>query len=174
MAKTKQQKEQAVDAYVEKLKAAKGLVFVNFEGLSVKEIEALRKQCRAQHVDYLVTKKTLMKRAFTAAGFEAIVPQPLPGGIASVFGTEDEVAPARVVGEFAKTHQALRPIGGILENKFIDSSTVLMLSRLPSKQELLAKFVGSCQAPIAGFVNVLAGNLRGLVGVLNAIKTVKS
>src|SRR3989338_11512141 len=158
MAKTKQQKEQAVDAYVEKLKAAEGLVFANFEGLSVKEIEALRKQCRAQHVDYLVTKKTLMKRAFTAAGFEAVVPQPLPGGIASVFGTEDEVAPARVVGEFAKTHQALRPIGGILENKFIDSSTVLMLSRLPSKQELLAKFGCSFHAPIAGFVNVLAGN----------------
>lgn len=174
MAKTKQQKEQAVDAYVEKLKAAKGLVFANFEGLNVKEIEVLRKNCRAQHVDYLVTKKTLMKRAFAAAGFDAIVPKTLPGSVASVFGQEDEVAPAKVIGEFAKTHQALRPIGGILENRFIDGATVMALSRLPSKQELLAKFVGSCQAPIAGFVNVMAGNLRNLVGVLNAIKTVKS
>lgn len=160
--------------YTEKLKRSKGTVFANFDGLKVKEIEELRRKCRQQGIDYLVAKKTLMRLAFKEIGLSDVDPTTLEKGVTTVFGYNDEVAPAKIIGEFAKTHEFLKPVGGILENKFIDSAKVIELSRLPSKLELLAKVVGSIQAPVSGFVNVLSGNLRNLVYVLNALKNSKS
>jgi len=174
MAKTRQQKQVAVQDYTEKLKRSKGTVFANFDGLKVKEIEELRRKCRQQGIDYLVAKKTLMRLAFKEIGLSDVDPTTLEKGVTTVFGYNDEVAPAKIIGEFAKTHEFLKPVGGILENKFIDSAKVIELSRLPSKLELLAKVVGSIQAPVSGFVNVLSGNLRNLVYVLNALKNSKS
>ncbi len=174
MAKTRQQKEEAVKVLTEKIKQAKSLVFVNFDGLKVKEIEELRKQCRAENVGYLVAKKTLMKKAFKDAGLEEIDPKTFKKEAATVFGYEDEVAPARIVESFAKNHEALKAFGGVLENKFVDRGKIIELARLPSKIELLAKVVGSIKAPISGLVNVLSGNLRNLVYILNAIKDSKN
>ena len=92
------------------------------------------------------------------------------GGVAAVFGFEDEVAPAQLIAAFAKKHDIVSIYGGMLEGNFIDSNKVKELAKLPSKQQLLGQLVGTINAPVSGFVNVLAGNLRGLVTVLNAIK----
>lgn len=174
MPKTRQEKEVAVKDLTDKVEKAKSMVFVNFKGLKVKEVEELRKTCRAENVEYLVAKKTLMKLAFDKAGISGGNPRELDSSVATVFGYDDEVAPARIIQTFAKDHEALQTIGGVLEKNFVDQAKVIELSRLPSRDELLAKVVGSINAPISGFVNVLAGNLRGLVGVLNAIKESKS
>jgi large subunit ribosomal protein L10 len=96
------------------------------------------------------------------------------GGVSALFGKEDEVAPAQLIAQFAKTHEVVTLFGGILEGKFIDAAKVKELSALPSKQQLLGQLVGTLNAPISGFVNVLAGNLRNLVGVLNNIKQSKA
>ena len=96
------------------------------------------------------------------------------GSPAVVLGLQDEVAPAQIVAKFAKSHEIVHMFGGMLEGQAIDSTKVTELSKLPSKDELLAKMVGSLNAPISGFVNVLAGNLRGLVSVLNNIKDAKA
>lgn len=173
MAKTRQQKEQNVKDLTEKLKKAKSLVFVNFDGLKVKEIEELRKNCRAENIDYLVTKKTLMKKAFKDAGLKDIDPKSFEKEVATVFSYEDEVAPARIIQDFAKEHEALVAFGGVLEGQFVEQNKIIELSKLPSKDELLAKVVGSIKAPVSGFVNVLSGNLRNLVYVLNAVKDSK-
>lgn len=173
MAKTRQQKEIAAKDYVKKLKESKSVIFANFNGLKVKEIEELRKKCRQENVDYIITKKTLIKLAFKEVGINDVDPKKLENSIASVFGKTDEVAPAKIIGEFSKTHEALKPVGGILENKFIDKAKVVELAKLPSRQELLAKVVGTIQAPISGFVNALAGNIRNFVYVLNAVKETK-
>ena len=165
MPKTRQEKEEAVKDLTEKVKNSKSLVFVDFDGLKVKEIEALRQKCREENVGYLVAKKTLMKLAFAEAGLTDTDPKTFDRGVATVFGYEDEVAPARIVSQFAKEHDALKTVGGVLEGKYVTSEKVIALSKLPSRDELLAKIVGS--------INVLAGNLRGLVGVLNAIKDTK-
>jgi len=89
--------------------------------------------------------------------------------VATFMALGDEVSAARIVNNFSKTHEILQVFGGVLEGKFISVAMVKSLANLPSKQELLAKLVGSINAPVSGFVNVLAGNLRGLVGVLNNI-----
>ncbi len=173
MAKTKQLKEQAIQDLVDNIKSAKSVVFANFQGLKVSESEELRGKCREQKIDYLASKKTLLKKALSEAGFD-VDTKSFEGGVAAVFGTEDEVAPAQVIAGYAKDHEVVKIFGGILEGNFIDAAKVTELSKLPSKQELYAKLVGSINAPVSGFVNVLAGNLRGLVGVLNSIKESKA
>jgi large subunit ribosomal protein L10 len=173
MAKTKAQKEIALKDFVARVKKSKSLVFVNFDKLKVKEIEEFRKKCRQEKVDYLVAKKTLMKIGLKEAGYADVDSKNLEKGIATLFGLEDEVAPARISQEFGKTHEAMATVGGVLEGKYIDKNRVIELSKLPSRPELLAKVVGSIQAPVSGFVRVLSGNLRNFVYVLNAIKESK-
>ncbi len=173
MPKSRAQKEATLQDLADVLKGMKSIVFANYEGLKVQEIEALRKACKEQGVYYGVAKKTLLKKAFAAAGV-AVDPKAVEGNFATVIGLTDEVAPAKVLAGFAKTHEALVIKGGILEGKLIDVAMVKTLSKLPSKTELLGKLVGTLNAPISGFVNVLAGNLRGLVTVLQHIQESKA
>jgi len=174
MAKTKDQKKKVVEQLKQELSKAKSVVFADFQGLKVPEIEELRNKCQEQGIDYTVAKKTLLRLALKEADYKDVEPREILGSLATVFGTEDEVAPAKVLAEFAKTHDALEIKAGILEGKLVGADVIMALSKVPSKPELYAKLVGTINAPISGFVNVLAGNLRSLVCVLNAIKQSKS
>jgi len=104
--------------------------------------------CRAQNVTYVATKKTLLKRALKEIGFD-VDTKVFEGSPAVVLGLQDEVAPAQIVAKFAKSHEIVHMFGGMLEGQAIDSTKVTELSKLPSKDELLAKMVGSLNAPIA-------------------------
>ena len=172
MAKTKQQKQDTVQSLVSGIRQAKAVVFANFQGLKVSDSEELRRKCRAEKIVFLASKKSLLKKALTEIGLD-VDAESFPGGVATVMGLEDDVAPARLIHNFAKTHEVVKTFGGILEGKFIDAAKVKELAVLPSKQELLAKLVSTLNAPISGFVNVLAGNIRNLVNVLNNIKEAK-
>jgi len=172
MAKTKQSKEQAVQDLVFHLKDSKAAVFANFQGLKVSESEELRGICRDQNITYVASKKTLLQKALSELGLE-VNTKVFEGSPAVIIGVTDEVAPAQIIAKFSKSHELVSIFGGMLEGKLIDDAKVKELSALPSKQELLAKVVGTLNAPISGFVNVLAGNLRGLVFVLSAIKDAK-
>ncbi|SRR3989339_838278 len=173
MAKTKEDKKQIVADLTDKVKRMKSAVFANYEGMTVPQTQELRRALGAEGAEYSVAKKTLLGVAMKKAGKE-MDPKTVEGNFATIFGYEDEVAPARIVAKFAKSNEALKIAGGILEGTFVSKEKVIMLSKLPSKQELLAKVVGSINAPISGFVSVLAGNLRNLVYVLSAIKDNKS
>ncbi len=174
MPKTKLQKQEILRDLEEKIKKAKSIVFTEFNALGVKDNEELRRKLRESGSEYLVTKKTLLKLALEKADIKDLNPREFEGKIATVFGYEDEVAPAKNLAEFQKDHEDnINLIGGILENKFIDEAKVKALAKMPSKDELYAKIVGSLNAPISGFVNVLAGNMRSLLNVLNAIKEAK-
>lgn len=173
MPKSRQQKENSIDSLVSGLKAAKTTVFANFQGLKVSESEDLRKKCRAEKVTVLATKKTLLRRALEDSGITGVDPKVFTGGVA-VFMGSDEVTAAKVVNTFAKDHEIVSVFGGLLEGRYMDINQVKALAALPGKQELLGQLVGTLNAPVSGFVNVLAGNLRGLVSVLNNIKEAKA
>lgn len=173
MPKTKQQKQTAVGSLVDGIKAAKGVVFANFQGLTVAQTEELRKNARKEGVQMIAAKKTLVQRALEAVGFSDANASTFKGGVATFVGN-DEVSPAKVVASFAKKNEVVSIFGGILEGKFIDAGMVKSLSALPSKQELLGKMLGSLNAPISGFVHVNAGVLRSLMNVLNAYKAKKA
>jgi large subunit ribosomal protein L10 len=173
MAKSQVQKEQTIETLVSQFKSAKSVVFANFQGLKVKESEELRKLCRDENVLYMASKKTLVQKAIEQAGIAGDV-NSFVGSVSVAFGQGDEVAPARVLAEYAKKHEAVKLYGGLLEGNFIDGDKVKALAALPTKHQLLGQLVGTLNAPVSGFVNVLAGNLRGLVTVLDAIKEQKA
>jgi large subunit ribosomal protein L10 len=173
MAKSRAQKEKSIKELDEKLKSFKSLVFVDYKGLKVKEAAEIKRLCKKQHVSYLVAKKTLIKMALEKAGYKDIDVKGLQGNIAMVIGLEDEVAPAKIIANYAKDHKELKLLGGVMESKFINLDQVTVLSKIPSKVELLAQLVRTINNPVSGFVNVLAANIRGLVTVLSAIKDTK-
>ncbi len=172
MPKTRVEKQETLTELSANLQRAKAVVFANFQGLKVKESEELRKLCRAEQVGYVAIKKTLLKKALADMG-TTLDAKAYQGGVSVVMGYADEVAPAQIIAKYAKDHEAVKIFGGILEGAVIDASKVVALSKLPSKQQLLGQLVGTLNAPVSGFVNVLAGNLRGLVTVLNAVKDQK-
>jgi len=175
MAKTKEQKKQIIKDLTEKINQAKSVIFVNFNKLGVKENEDLRNLLREARGEYYVAKKTLVDLALKDAKIQNVKVKEFTGQIAAIFGYEDEVAPVRIVDKFKKDKEGkIEFVGGILENEFIDTATVSELAKLPSKPELYAKIVGSINAPVYGFVNALAGNLRNLVYVLKAVENKKN
>ncbi|HEX9664764.1 MAG TPA: 50S ribosomal protein L10 [Patescibacteria group bacterium] len=170
----KKQKEEIVSDLVDKLKKSKSVIFVNFDQVTVSEIEEFRQLCREQAIDYSVSKKTLLKIAMDKGNLKEVDPLAFENGVGTLFSYDDEVAPAKIVKNFSKLHENLKMIGGILASnpegqRYLALAEVENLSMIPSKDELLARVVGSLNAPVAGLVGVLSGNLRQLVYVLNAI-----
>ncbi|MFH0854515.1 MAG: 50S ribosomal protein L10 [bacterium] len=173
MPKTRAKKEELVKVYIEKLNKGKSVAIANFQRLTVKEVENLRKKCREINVECLVAKKNLLAVALKEKGLDEGAIDIFENNIGVAFGA-DEIAPAKLFSNFAKEHgDKFNLIAGILENKMISVEQIRALANLPSKEELLAKIVGSIQAPISNFVNVLQGNIRGLAQVLNRIKESK-
>lgn len=167
MAKTRQQKEADFAELAEKIKGAKSVVLSDYRGTTVKDITTFRDELRKEAVFAKVYKMTLVKKALAANGIEATVDYKLP--VILAVSQEDEVAPARIIKNLSKEVKTLNILSGVVDGKFLPKEEVLALAELPSKQELRARFVGSINAPVNGFVNVLAGNVRGLLNVLNAI-----
>ncbi len=175
MPKNKIQKQEIFRNLNEKIKKSKSMVFAGFNALGVKDNENLRAKLRKENSEYYVAKKTLMNLAFKANKLDINI-RDFDGKVAAIFSYEDEIAPAKILGEFRKDKDKENRVfflGGILEGKLLSKQEVEALSKLPSKTELYAKLVGSLNAPISGFVNVLAGNIRNLVNVLKAIEEKK-
>lgn len=166
------QKEEVVKKLAEQIKAGKVAVFSDFTGTSVGNMQKLRTELRKSGSAYKVTKKKLIEIAFKNAGIEVDVKN-IKGQIGVAIGHDDEVSAAKILKNFTKENQNFKVLQGILEGKVISENEVSALAALPSKEELLAKLVGSINAPVSGFVNVLAGNIRGLVTVLREIANSK-
>lgn len=173
MALSKQQKETIVKELIEDIKNSKSFVISDYDGLTVNDMQELRSKAKEQGVKMKAIKKTLLRLVFEKAEVEGINTKELEGSLAIALGMEDEIAPAKIVAEFAKDHEEVKILTGSLDSKILSQDEIMALSKIPSRDELLAKVVGSLNAPVSGFVNVLAGNIRGLVNVLNGIKDTK-
>lgn len=172
MPKTREQKQQIVEELADKLKRMTSAVFTSIAGYTMADADKLRAQGRKEGVELMVAKKTLLARALEKAGLNLSV-DAFPGSILTTIGFKDEVAPAKMMAAYAKERETVKIAGGILEGKLVDAAAIKTLAKLPGKLELYAKLVGTLNAPISGFVNVLSGNLRGLVVALSAIKEAK-
>jgi len=173
MPKTRSEKEQIISELSDKIKRTKSAVFTQVSGYTMDDANNLRTKGVSQGVELFVAKKTLLLRALEANGFH-VSKDDLDGSILTSLGFEDEVSAAKLMAEFAKGREGIDIVGGILEGKIVDGQAVKQLATLPSRDELLAKLVGSINAPVSGFVNALAGNLRNIVYVLNAVKEKKA
>ncbi len=168
MPKTRAQKETIVSELAEKLARIKSAVFTSISGYTMDDANALRAKGRVQGVEAVVAKKTLLVKALEKNNF-SVATEYLQGSILTTMGYDDEVTAAKLIAGLIKDREGIKIIGGILEGRYVNADMIKQLATLPSKEELYAKVVGSINAPISGFVNALAGNLRNLVYVLNAV-----
>jgi len=172
MAVTRKNKEIALQELQEAFKGAKSIVFADYRGTTVKKVDELRKTLRKENIITKVAKITLIKKALEEQGIDTSkLDFKVP--VAVAVSQEDEVAPAKLLSEFSKQNQNVKLLLGIIGGLVISDKEVMALAQLPGKHELHQQLVGTIAAPISGFVNVLAGNLRSLVYVLNAVKATK-
>jgi large subunit ribosomal protein L10 len=169
MAITREKKEQVVARVAGLAAAGRLIVLARYSGLSVADMQQLRREAREAGVSVLVAKNRLVRLALSGAeGYKDADLSALSGQLALAIG-EDEVAPAQAAAAFARTHPALEIAGGITrEGRTLSADEVKSLAALPGKDALRAQLVGTIAAPLSGFVGVLSGNLRSLVYVLNA------
>ena len=169
---TKEQKKELVKNLTDQIKNSKATVFSDFKGLPVKDMTALRKELRERKANLQVIKKTLLNIALKNAGID-LGAKKIEGQVAIATSPEDEVSAAKIIAKTAKLNDNLKISGGLLGKKVLSIKEVASLAKLLSKEELLAKLVSVLNAPIAGIVNVLAGDIRSLVQVLKAIEKTK-
>lgn len=146
-------KKAVVAEIADKMKEAQSTVVVEYRGLTVAEVTQLRRDLRAEGVDFKVYKNSLAQRAAEEAGANDLV-KDLVGPNAIAFGP-DAVAPARVLAKFAKTHEALVLKSGIVEGKVVPVETIKKLSSLPNREGMISMFMGCLQSPVRKFACAL-------------------
>lgn len=147
-------KKPIVDEISAAVKDAQSVVLVDYRGLTVEQDTQLRKQLREAGITYKVYKNTMMNFAFKGTDCEALLPY-LEGPSAVAISTEDATAPARVLCKFSKTADALEVKGGIVEGIAYDADGIKEVAKIPSREELLSKLLGSIQSPITNFARVM-------------------
>lgn len=168
----KQSKEELVAEFAAKLKGAKAAFLADYRGLDVDQANDLRNKLREVGVEYRVVKNTLLRLAAKDTD-SACFDEYLIGPTAIALVNEDPVAPAKALVEFAKKNNIFVLKAGMLDGKLLAVADIMALAELPSRDELLAKMLGSMSAPASNFVGVLAAVPRTFVQVLAAIKDQK-
>ena len=147
-------KKPVVEEISELLNGAATAVVVDYRGLTVAEDTQLRKALREAGVTYKVYKNTMMNFAFKGTPCEELC-QHLEGTNALAVCTEDATAPARILAKYAKDVPTLELVAGVVEDTYYDKAGIEALSKVPSREELLGKLLGSIQSPITNFARVL-------------------
>lgn len=164
-------KETAVQELRDRLAASQNLFLTDYAGLTVEEITKLRGELRKDGNTYTVVKNTLFRIA--AGDVASQLETFLAGPTGIVFAGSDPIAPAKALKTFSDATKKIGIKAAYIDGKVVDAAQVQLLAMLPSKQELVAKLVGSLASPLRGLVTVLSGNQSGLVRVLNAIREQK-
>ena len=153
-AKVLSEKQAIVAQLTEKIQKATAGVIVDYKGITVEEDTALRKECRESNVDYAVVKNTLLRFAFNNTGLNDL--DGLLNGTTSLALSEDAVAPARIMADYAKKLDGKFEIkGGFMDGKPVDLDTIKSLAAIPALPVLQAQFLGTMLAPITGLAVVL-------------------
>lgn len=166
MATTRDLKGDIINRYTERLRRSQALIVSEYRGLSVKQLETLRRELRGYDSEIIVPKNTLFLRALREVGLAA--PRPLLSGpTAVVFCFGDLNMPAKALLKYAKDTKIMVLRGGVIGKSAFDVQGVQTLTELPGRNQLRAQVVGVLQGPISGLVNVLSGPMRAFVTVLH-------
>jgi large subunit ribosomal protein L10 len=148
-------KQAVIDEIKDKFDRASSAVIIDYMGVTVAEANAMRTKLREAKVDYKVYKNTLVGRAIAGTDYEQLK-DTLSGPSALAFGLEDATAPARVLNGVMKEYKKMAFKAGVIEGVFYDAAGMAQVAEIPSRDELIAKFLGSIQNPVGSFVRVLA------------------
>lgn len=170
----KNSKQELVTEMHERLTRAKAVFLADFRGMSVGQATTLRNELRGASVEYKVFKNTLLELAAKGTEAEPLAPY-LAGPTAVAISYDDPVSAAKVLSKFAKDPQGKFVLkAGVLSGKLLDVKQIQALADLPSREVLIAKMLGSMQAPATNFVGVLAALPSSLVRALDAIRAQKA
>ena len=153
------EKEQLIERTRTSLEGVKGIYLADFSGMTVETLSALRTKCRAEQVQFRVIKNTLLKRAFNARGITELDDY-LVGPTGVVFSAASEVAPARILADFAKVHERPRLKAAVVEGRLFDDRQVARLAALPSREVLMSQLLGTLIAPMTTFLAAIDATLR--------------
>lgn len=170
MARTRQKKEEIVNEIEQLLGSSKLTVVAKYQGTPVKAMQQLRSSAAADGTSLQVVKNRLFIRALGSNdALKDIDTTSLRGQLIYAFNNDDEVAPARNLADFAKTNPQIEFVAGITtDGQLLDVNSIKALASLPTKAVLRAQLIGAISVPVSSFVNVLAGNVRGVLNVLSA------
>ena len=165
MALTKIKKNEVVAEVAELLAGSKMTVVTKYEGTTVKALQELRRKGRDNGTQLKVVKNRLVRKAVEQTdALKAVDTSALEGMLLYAFNADDEVAPAQVIADFAKTHPTLEFVGAIsAEGKFLTADEVKALATLPSKDQLIGQVVNMLFSPLNDVTNALSGNLHALL-----------
>lgn len=162
------EKGKKVESLSKALSDARLLCLGDFQGLNVQEMTSLRQALRISHTEFHVVKNTLAKRAIQGTPLE-VLEEHFSGPTGVAFSAHDPVEPAKVLIRFSKDNPKLKLKAGLLEGKVLSTESIEELSKLPSRETLLASLLGTLKSPPTGLVNVLSGVIRKFLWVLRAI-----
>lgn len=173
MAISRDKKNELVAEFTELLTHAKTTAFATYQGLSVADIQTLRANARENGVTIKVVKNRLVRVALASIdAYKDVDSSSLNGQLLYAMSAEDEVAPAKILSEFAKTHDSLVIAGGLsLEGGLLSADDVKALAALPSKSQLIAEVIAQLLSPVHDVTNALSGNLHALLDGVEAKAT---
>ena len=170
------QKTEIINDLTQKFQNSSGIYFTRYTGMNVAKVTELRRKFRENEVSYFISKNTLTKIAANNAGYEDKLNDWLNGQIGIAYTSGDSAAPARVIRNFEKENKnaTLEVIGLVFEGEIFSAEKYKELANLPSRDELLAKFVCTINQPMSKLVGTLNGSMSKLMGLLNSLKENKS
>ena len=167
-------KIEVVEGLAEKIKLASAMYFTKYTGMSVEQASELRQSFNDNSVEFLVSKNTLMKIATEKAGLnKELFDEFLSGQIAIAYAGDDPTAPARVIKNFTKENECLEVVGLYFDGEIYSPDKYKEIASLPSKDELLTKFVISLNYPMTSILYCLQSTMVNVVNVLNNLKEQK-
>lgn len=173
MAISRSKKEEVVKELSSNFTNAQISIFTDYKGMNVKSLTALRRKIKINNGLYTVAKKTLVNKALEDKKVEGLNTLNIEGQLGIGFGFDDVVSVSKMIYDSYKEVQLPKILSGIMESRVLTGDEIIQLAKLPSRQELLARVVGSINAPVSGFVNVLRENLMKVFYVINNIKEQK-
>ncbi len=166
-------KSDKIELLKSKLDKAQVALVSDYKGYSVEEITNLRRALQKDGGDYMVTKNTLAKIAVKGTDFEVLT-ESFKGPIALAFGFNDQVSPAKVLANFIKETKKGEILGAALDGKLLTAQEAQALSKLPSKEELIAKLLGSMNSPASGIVGSMNAVMSSLTRAVAAVRDQKA
>jgi len=152
---TPKEKEQIVSGLAEQLQKAQSIFFADFTGISVEEVNSLRRECFKAGVKYTVAKNSLIARAMEGASYYEGIKTKLVGATAIALGYDDPVAPARIIKKFFEKANKLSVKGFVFENQVFEAKQFNQIATLPAKPEAIAGILGSLNSPMTNLVYML-------------------
>ena len=169
----KNHKKEVVKNLTEKFKNSSALYFTKYTGMSVTQATELRANFKNNNVDYLISKNTLTKIAIDKSGLDSNLKEYLSGQVGIAYANEDPTAPAKIIKEFSKSNECIEVLGLLFDGEIYKSDKYKELADLPSRDELLTKFVLDLNSPITKIAHCLNSSMSNFVNVLNSLKEIK-